>query len=437
MSLRETTMAERSTDDEDEGSGLICFGVPTLGPAEETAMLRVLRTGWIGNGPEVECLEREFAAATGARHAVAVSSCTASLHLSLLGAGVSPGDEVVTTALTFVATVNAISYTGAQPVPVDVDPGTLNIDPAAVEAAITDRTRAIVPVHFDGRPAAMSRLRSLAEKRGLAIVEDAAHAAGSRYRDGHAVGSGPSEACFSFYPNKNLTSCEGGMITTRSSERARRYRRLRNHGLSTDAWKRFGREEVVRSRQVELGFKYNLTDLQAALGRVQLERLEAFTRQRNDQAQRYQQAFADLERVSTIAPVREPERHAYHLFTIRLHDLPRERALSELRKRGVGAAIHYEPIHLHPYYRERLNIAPGSLPAAEEAGRNTLTLPIGPSLSPAQVECVIEGVRGLEELSREGTWRPSAGDGRRPRVSPGPCAPRPTTSPIGLRDGRR
>ncbi len=410
---------------------LLPFGVPALGREEEAALLRTLRSRWIGTGPAVERLEHEFCEATGARHAVAVSSCTAALHLALLAADVGPGHEVVTTALTFVATVNAIAYTGARPALVDVDPDTLNLDPEAVEAALTPRTRAIVAVHFGGRPCDMTRLRTLAARHGIPVVEDAAHAVGATYATGRPVGSGPFDTCFSFYPNKNLTSCEGGMITTRSAERARRFRRMRMHGLTADAWKRFGTEEIVRSRMIELGYKYNLTDLQAALGRVQLAKLERFTAIRNEQAGLYREAFADLERVRPLPalPVGR-ERHAYHLFTVRIEGIGRDRAQVELRGRGIGAAIHYEPVHLHPYWRDQLDVAPGSLPVAEAAGASTLTLPIGPSLTRADLGRVIEAVRALESLPAE-RRRPRAGSDPARRVSPAPCPPRPTTSPTG------
>ncbi|MDX1649737.1 MAG: DegT/DnrJ/EryC1/StrS family aminotransferase, partial [Myxococcota bacterium] len=411
---------------------LLPFGVPEIGREEEEAVLRTLRSRWIGTGPTVAALERDFCEATGARHAVAVSSCTAALHLALLGAGVGPGDEVVTTALTFVATVNAILYTGARPVLVDVEPDTLNLDPARLEAAITPRTRAVVPVHFGGRPCDMARIRRIAARRGVAVVEDAAHAVGARHPSGRAVGSGPAEACFSFYPNKNLTTCEGGMVTTRSAERAERYVRMRMHGLTADAWKRFGSEEIVRSRMVEMGFKYNLTDLQAALGRVQLGRLESWTAVRGEQAALYREAFAGLRRVRPLpAWVEGRGRHAYHLFTVRIEGMPRDQAQVELRRRGVGAAIHYEPVHLHPFYRARLGLAPGAFPVAEEAGARTLTLPIGPSLRRDDLRRVVEAVRALESVPAATAQPPRAGTPAPRRVSKRAWSPRPTTSPGG------
>jgi dTDP-4-amino-4,6-dideoxygalactose transaminase len=407
----------------------LAFGVPTLGADEETAVLRVLRSGWIGTGPEVAAFEEEFAAAVGARHAVAVSSCTAGLHLALLAAGVGPGDEVVTSTLTFVATANAIVHAGARPVLVDVEPDTLNLDPAGVEAAIGARTRAILPVHFAGRPCAPAPLRGLAAKHGLAIVEDAAHAVGARHAGGRPVGSG-ADACFSFYPNKNLTSCEGGMITTRSAARARRYRRMRLHGLSTDAWKRYGSPQLVRSRMQELGFKYNLTDLQAAIGRVQLRRLENFTTRRNEQDQRYRETLAQLERLHAPPPL-AAGRHAFHLFSVFVEGVPRDEALLEMRRRGVGAAIHYVPVHLQPWYRQLLGHAPGSFPVAERVGATSFSLPIGPSLGDAEVARVCDALGAVDRLARRAGSRGSA------RVSPAPCDRPSTTWGAGSPAARR
>jgi len=414
---------------------MLAFGVPELGSEEEAAVIRTLRSRWIGTGPEVAAFEREFCDAMGVGHAVAVSSCTAALHLALLAAGVGRGDEVVTTPLTFVGTVNAIEYAGAEPVLAEIDPETLNLDPEAVRAAISPRTRAILPVHFGGRPCQMETLNAIAEERGIVLVEDAAHAVGAAHADGKKVGAGPGDACFSFYPNKNLTTCEGGMITTACGERARRYRRLRTHGLSADAWQRLASEQAVTSRAVELGFKYNMTDLQAALGRVQLAKLEAFTRIRNEQASQYREAFADLTRFESLPPLDAGRgRHAYHFFTVRVSEMTRDAALRGLRRLGIGAAVHYEPIHLHPYYRRRLGLVPGSFPAAEQAGATTLTLPLGPALRPTDVERVISAVRELDRrpLSRPPRVRLGAAAAR--PASRGPSSPRPTTGAAGSPD---
>ncbi len=407
----------------------LAFGVPSLGPEEEAAVLRVMRSGWIGTGPEVAAFEEEFAAAVGARHAVAVSSCTAALHLALLGAGVGPGDEVVTPTLTFVATANAILHAGARPVLVDVEPDTFNLDPEQVERALTPRTRALLPVHFAGRACDMTPLRRIAARHGLALIEDAAHAVGATYADGRPVGGG-TDACFSFYPNKNLTSCEGGMLTTRSAARARRYRRLRLHGLSNDAWKRYGSRELVRSEMQELGFKYNMTDLQAALGRVQLGRLEGFLTAREEQAACYREALGRLERLSGPPPD-GPGRHAWHLFTVSADGIDRDEGLLELRRRGVGAAVHYQPVHLQPWYRRTLGHAPGRFPVAEHVGATTFSLPIGPQLGEADLARVIDALAALDRLPAR------AGSPRRPRVSRAPCDRPSTTWAAGSPAARR
>ncbi len=377
-----------------KANDFIAFGVPDIGAAERSAVDATLASRWIGTGPEVARFEREFAEAVGAPLAVAVSSCTAALHLALLSHGIGPGDEVITTPMSFVATANAVLYTGATPVFADVSEDSLNVDPIAVAAQVTSRTRAILPVHFGGTPCDIAGLSEVASAHGLPIIEDAAHAIGSRFVDGVAVGGGAHDACFSFYPNKNITSCEGGMFATRDSERAELVRSLRLHGLSTDAWKRFGSRKLLRSRMQRLGFKYNMTDLQAALGRAQLARLEAFTDLRNHQALRYRR---ELRACRHFAPLTAPEgRSAYHLFTVRVRGLDRDAVIERFRGEGIGASIHYHPIHQQPYYRERFPDREGRYPIAERAGAETLSLPIGPSVSPADQDRIIRAVREID-----------------------------------------
>ncbi|NNL86964.1 MAG: DegT/DnrJ/EryC1/StrS aminotransferase family protein [Myxococcales bacterium] len=377
------------------GAGqFIPFGVPAIGRAERRAVDQTLASRWIGTGPQVARFEAEFADAVGASHAVAVSSCTAALHLALLTHGIGPGDEVITTPMSFVATANAILYTGAEPVFADID-DTLNLDPAAVAKQVTSRTRAILAVHFGGAPCDVSALGEIAKRHGLGLIEDAAHAIGSCFGDGRRVGSSGNDTCFSFYPNKNITTCEGGMVTTEDAARAEQLRSLRLHGLSTDAWKRFGSRSLVRSRMLALGFKYNMTDLQAALGRAQLTRLEAFTELRNRQAHRYRAAFADCQHFAAL-PALASGRSAYHLFTLWVRGLVRDEVIEELRRAGVGASIHYHPIHLQPYYRERDPSLAGRFPAAERAGAETLSLPVGPSVRPADQERIIRAVREID-----------------------------------------
>jgi dTDP-4-amino-4,6-dideoxygalactose transaminase len=362
----------------------IPFGEPSLGEEEERAVLEVLRSGWIGMGPRCLAFERAFAEYVGAAHAVAVSSCTAALHLALLAARVGPGDEVITTPLTFAATLNAILYTGARPVLVDVAAGTGNLDPEQVERAATPRTKAILAVHFAGLPCDLDALPRIAERRGLALVEDAAHAVGAEWRGRRIGGTPNSIACFSFYPNKNITSGEGGMLTLDAADSARLAEGLRLHGLDSDAWGRYRAGASLTPSQVEaLGYKYNMTDVQAAIGLVQLARIEQFLATRESNARTLDEAFRGL-------PVRRPQetrphRHALHLYNLVLDlerlDASRDEIVAEIRAAGVGATVHYLPVHLHPYFRRTLGHGPGSFPAAEELGNSILTLPVQPKLT--------------------------------------------------------
>jgi dTDP-4-amino-4,6-dideoxygalactose transaminase len=345
-----------------------------------------LRSGWIGQGEKVERFERDFAAAVDAPIAIAVSSCTAALHISLVAAGVQPGDEVLVPALTFAASATAVEHAGGTPVFCDVEPGTLLIDLADAARRLTPRTRAVVPVHFGGLPCPMDELTAFASAHGLAVVEDAAHAVGA-LDEGRPVGSFDTLCCFSFYANKNLTTAEGGMITVRSDELADRLRTLRQHGLSTDAWKRFATKSFVPSELETLGFKYNLTDLQASLGIHQLAKLEPFQARRDELARRYDEALRGLPGVSF--QVRAPEgrnvRHALHLYllVIDLEALTADRdtLVEAFRAENIGAAIHYRALHLEPYYARRLGLEAGAYPVSEAVWRRLLTLPLTPGMS--------------------------------------------------------
>jgi dTDP-4-amino-4,6-dideoxygalactose transaminase len=375
------------------------FGRPDIGEAEVEAVAEVLRSSWIGLGPRTEEFERAFADYVGADHAVAVSSCTAALHLSLLALGVGPGDEVITSGLTFAATVNAILATGARPVLVDVDRRTLNLDPARVDEVVTDRTTAIIPVHFGGLPCDHDALGAVARRHDLAVVEDAAHAVGAEI-DGIRVGGHGHLTCFSFYPNKNMTTGEGGMITLSDAMLADRLCTLRLHGLSADAWKRYGSKGIVPSLVIRHGWKYNMTDLQAALGLVQLGRLEAFQARRATMARAFDQAFADL-------PVDLQERHAdgkghrhaLHLYVLllRLEELSvdREQIVRALRAENIGAAVHYAGMYQHPWYREELGVERGQLPNTDWVTDRTITLPMSPSMTERDLDDVIAVTRSV------------------------------------------
>jgi dTDP-4-amino-4,6-dideoxygalactose transaminase len=388
------------------GRPYIVFGSPLIGEEEIEEVCATLRSGWIGTGPKVRRFEELFRQYVGAKHAVAVNSCTAALHLSLLVSGVGPGDEVITTPMTFCATANAILHAGARPVFVDVDPETMNLDPAGVAAAITPRTRAIVPVHLAGRPCPMDEIHALAGRHGLLVIEDAAHCIEGQYR-GRKIGALSPLTCFSFYVTKNLTTAEGGMITTDDDAFAAKLKMYALHGMSADAWHRFSDKGYKHYQVVFPGFKYNMTDLQASLGLHQLGRLEAQLARRNEIWRRYDEAFADLP-VRIPAPPNPDTVHARHLYTVLVSPedggKDRDEVLQELHVRGVGTGVHYTALHLHPYYRETFGYHEGMFPHAEEIGANTLSLPLSAKLSDGDVGRVIAAVR--EVLS--GGQRPRA-----------------------------
>jgi dTDP-4-amino-4,6-dideoxygalactose transaminase len=379
------------------------FGAPAIGEEEIAEVVETLRSGWIGQGERVQRFEREFAAAVDAPHAVAVSSCTAALHLSLVAAGVGPGDEVVVPTLTFAASATAVEHAGGVPVFCDVDPETLLIDLEDCARRIAPRTRAILPVHFGGLPCPLDDLLDLAARRGVSVVEDAAHAVGAAL-GGRPVGSFDTLCCFSFYANKNLTTAEGGMITLRDDALAERLRMLRLHGLSTDAWRRYATNTYVPSELHALGFKYNLTDLQAAIGIHQLAKLERHLRRREELAARYDEVLAPLPGVS-LQPRALPGadiRHALHLYLLLVDparfSVARDELVAAIRAENVGAAIHYRPLHVEPYFRERLGHDPGDFPHALEAGRRVLTLPLTPGMDDADADDVLAAA--VKVLSR-------------------------------------
>ena len=374
----------------------LVFGQPRFGPEAIAEVVDSIERGWVGTGPKVARLEEEFAAYTGARHAVAVNSCTAALHLSMLGSGIGPGDEVITTPMTFVATVNAILHAGATPVLVDCDRATGLIDPARIARVVTSRTRAIVPVHLYGRVCDVDAIRDIADRHGLIVVEDAAHAVEARYRD-RKVGTLAELTCFSFYATKNMSTGEGGMITTDRADLADRLKVLALHGLSKDAWRRFSDEGYLHYQMTELGYKYNMMDLQAALGLHQLPRVEEWLLRREELWRRYDEAFADLP-VELPAPPRADTRHARHLYTL---NVDRERAgvdrdgfMRRLHQAGIGSGVHYVAVHLHPYYRDRFGWTPGDFPNATWLSERTVSIPLSPHLDDTQVARVIDGVRG-------------------------------------------
>lgn len=373
----------------------ITFGRPCIGEEEIEAVVQTLRGGWVGTGPQVKQFQEEFGNYIGCRHAVPVGSCTAALQLALESSGMGPGDEVITTPLTFAATANAIVHAGATPVFADVKPNTMNIDPDDVEARITPRTRAILPVHFAGRPCDMGRLRELAQRHGLLLIEDAAHAIESRYH-GRKVGALGDIACFSFYVTKNMTSVEGGMLCTDDGDLAQKARICALHGMSADAWDRYGDAGFKHYEVIYTGHKFNMTDLQAAIALPQLRKLEGWLPRRQEIWRAYDEAFADLP-CETPAPEEPGTVHARHLYTVLVDEanapVTRDELLSELHRRGVGAGVHYRALHTHAYYRERFGFRPEDFPHAYDIGERTVSLPLSPDLTDDQVLNIQQAVR--------------------------------------------
>jgi dTDP-4-amino-4,6-dideoxygalactose transaminase len=374
---------------------MIVFGSPYIGEEEIQEVVACLRSGWIGTGPRVRRFEELFREYTGAKNAVAVNSCTAALHLAMVVSGVGPGDEVITTPMTFCATANAILHTGATPVFVDVDPATMNLDPARIEAAITPRTKAILPVHLAGRPCDMDAISAIAARHGLLVIEDAAHCIEGRYR-GRNVGTISPLTCFSFYVTKNVVTGEGGMVTTEDDDLAAKIKMNALHGLSADAWQRFSDKGYKHYQVLFPGFKYNMMDLQAALGIHQLERVEAQLVRREAIWQRYDEAFLKLP-ITRPSPPAPETRHARHLYSILIDKqrcgFTRDEVLVELHRRGIGTGVHYTALHLHPYYRESFGFREGDFPNAERIGASTLSLPLSAKLTEDEVGQVIRAVR--------------------------------------------
>jgi dTDP-4-amino-4,6-dideoxygalactose transaminase len=368
-----------------------------VGEEEIRAVSDVIRSGWITMGPKTLEFERQFASYAGARHAVAVCSGTAALHLALEAAGVKAGDEVLVPTTTFTSTGEVVAYLGARPVLTDVDAITMNMDPADAARRITPRTRAMIPVHVAGQPCDMDELHDLARKHKLHVVEDAAHALPANYKSAR-VGSLSELTAFSFYATKTLTTGEGGMIVTGNDERAARMRTMRLHGIAGDAWKRYGKNSSWDYRVVEAGHKYNLTDMQSALGLVQLSKCDAMNEARARIAAHYTQAFRGVSALES--PALKPDRTtSWHLYILRLRleqlRIDRNDFVNELKRRGVGSSVHFIPLHLHPYYQRAYGYRQGDFPVAESQFTRCLSLPIYPGMSESDVGQVIEAVNDV------------------------------------------
>ncbi|GBR75386.1 UDP-4-amino-4,6-dideoxy-N-acetyl-beta-L-altrosamine transaminase [Candidatus Termititenax persephonae] len=375
----------------------LVFGSPRLEDDDIQAVTEVLKSGWLGTGPQVKQFETDFQNYIGSRHAMALNSCTAGLHLSMVVLGLEAGDEVITTPLTFCATANSIIHAGGRPVFVDIDRETLNIDADKIEAAITPRTKAILPVHFAGRPCAMDKIMAIAARHKLTVIEDCAHAIEAEYHGRH-VGTFGTLGCFSFYVTKNVVTGEGGMVTTDNEAYADKIKMYGLHGMSRDAWKRFSDEGFKHYQVMFPGFKYNMMDIQAALGIQQLQKVEKFYRRRQEIWDAYNQRLSGLP-LFLPAPFEPETKHALHLYTVLLDTdrvkITRDALLNALIKENIGTGVHYTALHLHPYYRESFGYQEGDFPQAEYVAERVLSLPLSAKLTAQDVDDV---VKALEKI---------------------------------------
>ena len=375
----------------------LVFGAPSIGAAERAEVTACLDSGWLGSGPRVAELERRLQAYLDAPAVVAVSSCTAALHLALRVLDLPPGSEVIAPAMTFCATANAIVHAGYQPVFADCDRATLNLDLDDVRRRITARTRAIVPVHFAGRPSDMAALGGLCAVHGLARVEDSAHALEATV-EGRHCGTFGDFGCFSFYVTKSMTTVEGGLVVARDPRAAARLKMLALHGMSADAWRRYSDEGFIHYEVLEPGFKYNLTDLAASIGLHQLDGVEERWRRRQAIWQLYARELAPLP-LQLPVPAAAGTRHALHLFTClvddRRTDVTRDQALARLHALRIGAGVHYRPVHLHPWYRRNLGARTGALPNAEWVGERTFSLPLTAGMTDQDAADVVRALRHI------------------------------------------
>jgi dTDP-4-amino-4,6-dideoxygalactose transaminase len=371
------------------------FHRPWIDGAAIQEVVEALKSGWITRGPRTEAFEERFRQYIGCRHAIALNSCTAGLHLALVTAGIGPGSEVITSPITFPATANVIVHQGATPVFVDVDERTLNLEPATIEEKITARTRAIIPVHFAGQACDMDAILDLAARYNLFVIDDAAHAIETTFRD-RKVGTLAHFTAFSFYATKNLTTGEGGMLTTEDSRLAEEARILSLHGISRDAWKRYDQEGPVHWETLAPGYKYNMADIQAALGLRQLERIEDWWQIRRSHVQLYRDGLRDCPHMNFLAET-SGGKHAYHLLVIILRTerlaAGRDTIVEALRAENIGTGIHFRALHLHPFYRKAFGFIPGSCPVAEWASERLLSLPLYPRMTPGDIEDVIAAVK--------------------------------------------
>jgi dTDP-4-amino-4,6-dideoxygalactose transaminase len=373
----------------------LIFGSPLIEQPEIEEVVSSLKSGWLGTGPKVHKFEEMFREFKGVRHAMALNSCTACLHLAMLAIDLQPGDEVIVPTMTFAATANVVIHAGGVPVFADSQRDSMNIDPKEIERKITARTKAIIPVHFAGRSCDMDAIMGIAQRHNLKVIEDCAHAIETEYH-GQKAGTFGDIGCFSFYVTKNIVTGEGGMAITNHEEYADRIKIMGLHGMSKDAWKRFGDDGYKHYQVVYPGFKYNMMDIQASLGIHQLPRVNDYWIRRQEIWQRYNEAFRDLP-LFTPATVEPGTRHAYHLYTLLLDTdnlaITRDQFLNMMTQQKIGVGVHYIALHLHPYYQKTYGYKRGDFPNAEWISDRTVSLPLSPKLSDTDVEDVIEAVR--------------------------------------------
>jgi len=378
------------------------FHLADLGEKEAQAAADVVRSGWLTMGPKTVEFEREFASYIGAKHAIGVNSCTAALHIALEAIGLSQGDEVLVPTTTFTATAEVVVYFKAIPVLVDVDPTTLCIDPIDAERRITSKTRAIIPVHFAGQPCDMDKIQELAARHHLEVIEDAAHSLPASYR-GTPVGAISKLTAFSFYATKTMTTGEGGMVTTNDDDLAARMKIMRLHGIGRDAWKRYSSEGSWYYEVLSAGFKYNLTDIQSAIGLVQLKKCTQMRNRREEIALRYNEIFSQCGLLQTPIVLDDRE-SAWHLYVLRLNldrlTIGRAEVIERLKQQGIGTSVHFIPLHMHPYYRDSYGYSAEALPVATAEYQRSISLPIYPGMSPDQVTYVTEQDLGVISSAR-------------------------------------
>jgi len=382
---------------------LLPFHQASIGEEEVKEIIQTLNSGWLTTGQKTRLFEKTFADYIGCKHAIGLNSCTSGLHLSLVVSGVSSGDEVITSPITFPATTNVIVHQNAKPVFVDVEPETLNINCSEIESKINDSTKAILPVHFAGHPCDMDTIISLAQKHNLTVIEDAAHALESKYH-GNKIGAIGNFTAFSFYATKNITTGEGGMLTTNDDHYADKLRILSLHGISKNAWKRYGKEGFQHWELLMPGYKYNMFDMQASLGIHQIKKVESFLNRRVQIVKKYNDAFEKTEEIQLLKP-ESNIKHAHHLYVIVIKTenlkVSRDKVLNEIQKRGIGVAVHFRSLHLQPFFKQHFNYKKGMFPQAEYLSDRVISLPLYPKMTDEDVSRVIETVLGVLHSFRQ------------------------------------